>query len=106
MSYFREHFKDAIADEETLIFTDYEAQKEINFETGDEKAVDMTKSNVLGFKFKSGNQLFLRPSGTEPKIKFYTMVKEAVGTVPERKKKAEERIEVIESFIHKTINPL
>jgi phosphoglucomutase len=29
------------------------------------------KSNVLGFNFTNGNKVFVRPSGTEPKIKFY-----------------------------------
>lgn len=106
MSHFRENFKSQIANEETEVFTDFDAQKELNLSNGSEKSVDMTRSNVLGFKFKSGNQLYLRPSGTEPKIKFYTMVKVSEGTVSERKEKAAKQIEEIEAFIHNTINPL
>ena len=34
---------------------------------------DFPKSNVLGLHFDNGNILWMRPSGTEPKIKFYTM---------------------------------
>jgi phosphoglucomutase len=106
MSHFRTNFKDQIADEETEIFMDFESQKEINLLTGAESKIDMTKSNVLGFKFKSGNQLFLRPSGTEPKIKFYTMIKVSEGDLASKKAKAKERIETIESFIHKAIENL
>ncbi len=106
MSYFRENFKKDIAHEKTQSFIDFDSLKEINFESGYESAVDMTRSNVLGFKFKSGNQLFLRPSGTEPKIKFYTMIKVNEGSLTEKKTSAKEQIEQIESFIHKTIENL
>lgn len=106
MSYFREHSKEQIANEETAIFTDYDLQKSFNLLEETETSVDMTKSNVLGFKFKSGNQLYLRPSGTEPKIKFYTMVKVSEGTVAQRKEMAAKQIKEIEDFIHQTINPL
>jgi phosphoglucomutase len=106
MNYFRQNFQNKIADEEVAIFTDYEKCMQYNLETKIESPIQMTASNVLGFKFKSGNQLFLRPSGTEPKIKFYTMVKVAEGTLDDRKKVAKQRIQTIESFIHKTIAPL
>lgn len=106
MSYFRTHFKDPIANEETETFSDYDSQKTLNFTNNSETKIDMTKSNVLGLKFKSGNQLYLRPSGTEPKIKFYTMVKVSEGSVNERKAKAATQIKEIETFIHNTIDPL
>ncbi len=106
MAYFRENFKEQIADEVTEVFQDFETQKEKNLKTNSESEIEMTKSNVLGFKFESGNQLFLRPSGTEPKIKFYTMIKISEGDLKSKKEKAQERIETIESFINKTIEAL
>lgn len=106
MAYFREHSKEDIAGEQIEVFTDYNLQKSFNLTDNTETTVDMTKSNVLGFKFKSGNQLYVRPSGTEPKIKFYTMVKESEGSVSERKDKAYKQIQKIEAFIHEVINPL
>ncbi len=106
MSYFRTNFKAQIASEETEIFSDYGSQIALNLTDKSETKIHMTKSNVLGFKFKSGNQLYLRPSGTEPKIKFYTMVKVSEGTVAQRKEKAAKQIKEIESFIHNTIDPL
>ncbi len=49
----------------------------------------LPKSNVLGFFFSDGNQVYLRPSGTEPKIKFYIMIQEKNGSLSEKKKNAE-----------------
>jgi phosphoglucomutase len=51
-------------------------------------ATGLPSSDVLGFFFESGDQLFLRPSGTEPKIKFYIMIQERIGTLAEKKSKA------------------
>ncbi|AUN97866.1 phosphoglucomutase [Bacteriovorax stolpii] len=49
----------------------------------------LPKSNVLGFFFENGNQVYLRPSGTEPKIKFYIMIQEREGTLSNKKINAE-----------------
>ena len=49
----------------------------------------LPKSNVLGFFFEDGNQVYLRPSGTEPKIKFYIMIQEKNGTLADKKTQAE-----------------
>ena len=49
----------------------------------------LPKSNVLGFFFENGNQVYLRPSGTEPKIKFYIMIQEKDGNLTNKKMNAE-----------------
>ena len=49
----------------------------------------LPKSNVIGFFFEDGNQVYLRPSGTEPKIKFYIMIQEKNGSLAEKKANAE-----------------
>jgi phosphoglucomutase len=59
----------------------------------------LPKSNVLSFNFKSGNKLFLRPSGTEPKIKFYTMVRVTEGDLKTKKDLALTKVEEIEAAI-------
>ena len=66
----------------------------------------MEKSNVLGFEFESGNILYVRPSGTEPKIKFYTMVNSTKDSLDEKKVHAKEMIDTVEIFIHKKIESL
>jgi phosphoglucomutase len=61
--------------------------------------MDLPKSEVLGFFFLNGDQFYLRPSGTEPKIKFYIMIQEKVGTLVEKKKRALEKTEALLSYI-------
>jgi phosphoglucomutase len=53
---------------------DYELQKGKNFQTGEEWTIDLPKSNVLQFELADGTKISARPSGTEPKIKFYFSV--------------------------------
>ena len=47
-----------------------------NFENNDMSEVDLPKSNILKYKFLNGSSVIIRPSGTEPKIKFYILVQE------------------------------
>ena len=64
-----------------------------------EKGVNLPKSNVLSFSLESGNKFFLRPSGTEPKIKFYTMVRETNGDLATKKANALKKVKIIEDKI-------
>jgi phosphoglucomutase len=50
---------------------DYESSVRKNLLTGEETAIDLPKSNVLIFLTENGTRIAARPSGTEPKIKFY-----------------------------------
>ncbi|MBL7732004.1 MAG: phospho-sugar mutase [Chitinophagaceae bacterium] len=53
---------------------DYELQKGSNPQTGAEWTIELPKSNVLQFILEDGSSISARPSGTEPKIKFYFSV--------------------------------
>lgn len=53
---------------------DYELQKGKNLITGEEWEIKLPKSNVLQFLLADGTKISARPSGTEPKIKFYFSV--------------------------------
>jgi phosphoglucomutase len=53
---------------------DYQLQKGKNLKTGEEWVIKMPKSNVLQFILADGSTISARPSGTEPKIKFYFSV--------------------------------
>ncbi len=55
---------------------DYELQVGKNLQTGEEWIIDLPKSNVLQFELADGTKISARPSGTEPKIKFYYSVNE------------------------------
>ena len=53
---------------------DFQSSKEINQTNGEINNLDFPKSNVLIFESKDGTTVAARPSGTEPKIKFYFSV--------------------------------
>ena len=64
---------------ETL--TDYNASTSKNLITGEINKVDLPKSNVLIYQTESGTRIAARPSGTEPKIKFYFSVNSSLDDV-------------------------
>ena len=51
-------------------------QKQRAFEDGKEEKIDLPKSNVVKLYFENGNTITVRPSGTEPKVKFYIGLKD------------------------------
>lgn len=53
---------------------DYELQVGKNLASGETWTIDLPKSNVLQFVLADGTKISARPSGTEPKIKFYFSV--------------------------------
>lgn len=53
---------------------DYELKKGKNLQTGKDWDIKLPKSNVLQFILEDGSKISARPSGTEPKIKFYFSV--------------------------------
>ncbi|MBT4414575.1 MAG: phospho-sugar mutase [Polaribacter sp.] len=54
--------------------SDYQASTRKNLITGDVTNINLPKSNVLIYQTESGTRIAARPSGTEPKIKFYFSV--------------------------------
>lgn len=62
---------------------DYELQKGSNPQTGEEWKIELPKSNVLQFILADGSSISARPSGTEPKIKFYFSVNTKLNTAAE-----------------------
>jgi len=90
MNHFRNWTSPLIAGEEITLIEDYLKPEKTK----------LPKSNVLGFTFKSGDKLFLRPSGTEPKIKFYIMTKVSEGDLKIKKLKSKEKIDRFINVIH------
>lgn len=62
---------------------DYDMQTGKNLTTGESWEIDLPKSNVLQFVLADGSKISARPSGTEPKIKFYFSVKGTVNSAAE-----------------------
>ncbi|WP_299668949.1 phospho-sugar mutase [uncultured Polaribacter sp.] len=60
--------------EKVATLSDYEASIQKNLITGKTSKIDLPKSNVLIYQTENGTRIAARPSGTEPKIKFYFSV--------------------------------
>ncbi len=69
-----------------VLIKDYELCKEINVINNTTSTIDLPKSNVLQFYTEDGSKITVRPSGTEPKIKFYFGVKEMMHSKDEFEK--------------------
>ena len=61
--------------EQVVKFCDYSRSVSIDLVTGKEEKIDLPKSDVLAFYLPDNKKVIIRPSGTEPKIKFYFFVK-------------------------------
>ena len=75
MDKLRENPPKAFGDLKVLKFRDYETDRIVDMETGAETTTGLPKSNVLYFVLPDDAWCCARPSGTEPKIKFYMGVK-------------------------------
>ena len=63
-----------IAGEKVVLIEDYQLSVSKNVQTHEASNIDVPKSNVLIYYTENGSKIALRPSGTEPKIKFYISV--------------------------------
>ena len=72
----RENPLKQIGDYKVLAVRDYDADTRLDMETGKVTATGLPKSNVLYYELERGAWCCVRPSGTEPKVKFYMGVKE------------------------------
>ena len=81
---------------------DYQLQQATDLVTGEKKSIQLPKSNVLQFITADGSKISARPSGTEPKIKFYFSVQ-----APLSNKEDFERVQVqLKDKISQIINDM
>lgn len=92
MENYRKQPPQQLAGSPVVELLDYQLQQSTHLLTGEKKPIALPKSNVLQFITADGSKISARPSGTEPKIKFYFSVnaplknKEAYETVLEQLK--------------------
>ena len=79
MDNFRQSPPKQINGSEVIMILDYQLRKSFDTVKGLESTIKLPKSNVLQFITKDGTKISVRPSGTEPKIKFYFGVKEKLA---------------------------
>ena len=75
MENLRKSIPEKIGEYKVKEFRDYKTNKIIDLETKQETVTGLPESNVLYYDLEDGAWVCVRPSGTEPKIKFYIGVK-------------------------------
>jgi len=71
--------------ERVIFIEDYQSSKALNMDTKEYEDLKLPKSNVLIYYLADGSKICARPSGTEPKIKFYMSVNMPIENVEEIK---------------------
>ena len=79
MKNYRENPPKELAGSKVITIKDYKTQQTKNVATGDISDIKLPVSNVLQFITEDGSIISVRPSGTEPKIKFYCSVNTELG---------------------------
>jgi phosphoglucomutase len=84
----------SFAGQEVVTVKDYQSLTEKDLKSGTETELDFPKSNVLQFVTEGGYLVSARPSGTEPKIKFYISVNTRLNS-PEEFRSVESRLDQV-----------
>jgi phosphoglucomutase len=81
MNRYRENPPKTINSQKVVKISDYKKQLTTDLVTGKEESTGLIKSDVLQFFLEDGSKISVRPSGTEPKIKFYFSVNTRLSSV-------------------------
>ncbi len=97
MQLLRDNAPREIAGLKVVSVLDYQSRIKTKLESGEQSAIDLPAANVLEFRIENNCKLMVRPSGTEPKIKFY------YTAVSDSKEAAEKLCADLADFAKKTI---
>lgn len=97
MQALRDNTPGQIAGFKTVSATDYLSSKKTDLVSGEVADLGLESSNVLQFNLEGNGMVIVRPSGTEPKIKFYYTV------VSDSREKAEQICDGFKAFARETI---
>jgi phosphoglucomutase len=100
MDNFRKNPPKTLGGSEITYIHDYQFQKTTDLKTGASTSISLPKSNVLQFITADGSKISVRPSGTEPKIKFYFGVKEKMPSKVDFESINEKANKKLESIIN------
>jgi phosphoglucomutase len=98
MEEFRASPPKMLAGSRVVELLDYQKQVKTDLQSGKTSNITLPKSNVLQFVTEDGSKVSARPSGTEPKIKFYFSVNtklESIDGFEAARTKAKEKIQTI-----------
>lgn len=96
MSNYRSNPPESFDGSKVVRLDDYQTSISKDLITGNETPIDIHPSNVLIFYTEDGSKIAARPSGTEPKIKYYFSVKTKLEDISDFEKKEEELKQKIE----------
>ena len=96
---FRNNPPKTIAGSKVVTIMDYQSSETKDLISGKTSKIDIDKSNVLQFYTEDGTKISVRPSGTEPKIKFYFSVKTELNSVDEYEAKNAELESKIDAIV-------
>jgi phosphoglucomutase len=102
MEGYRSNPPKTISGAQVTTLLDYQLQKGTNLVTGETWVIDLPQSNVLQFLTADGTKISARPSGTEPKIKFYF----SVNTKLEKKEDFDATYAVLQNRIKSIIDDM
>ncbi len=100
---FRNKPLSVINNSKVIKIEDYQSSIALNPISGKEAPISVPKSNVLIYYTEDGSQIALRPSGTEPKIKFYISVNTTLDSVSDfeaKEQQLETKINAIIKDMH------
>jgi len=96
---FKENPVASVAGSKVKWIEDYNTSIAKNVITGEEKVIDIPKSNVLIYETEDGTRIAARPSGTEPKVKFYISTNTKLDKTENYKKVSAELDNKIKSIL-------
>lgn len=103
MDTFRRNPPQEIIGQKVVKINDFQLHVSKDILSGKEEKLDLPTSNVLQWFLKDGSKISIRPSGTEPKIKFYFGVRSDFShkdNFQELHLKSEQKIEAIKKELH------
>ncbi|WP_400072985.1 phospho-sugar mutase [Zobellia russellii] len=96
---FKENPVSSVAGSKVKWIEDYNTSTAKNVLTGEEKTIDIPKSNVLIYETEDGTRIAARPSGTEPKVKFYISTNTKLEKAEDFKKVSKELDDKIQDIL-------
>ncbi len=99
MEKFRNNPPSKLGGSDVVTLKDYELNKETDIKAGTSKELGFPKSDVLQFITEDGSIISARPSGTEPKIKFYCSVNTPLAAAEDFKATEEKLADKIKTIM-------
>jgi phosphoglucomutase len=99
MEQFRNNPPKSLGGSKVVELLDYQSGVKTKLETGTTEEIKLPKSNVLQFVLEDGSKISARPSGTEPKIKFYFSVRTELSSADQYEAVKGQLMQKIEAII-------